>query len=112
MRFVCRKLNIRTTVNEFIWRDIEDEKYGIWVRAVSKSCDFDIFGRLVLIEEFQRFPMIVVDEYEYTKIDETPVEDFSKDDCRRILIDTSKCDTVRLIYNEKSDNIKEYRSIV
>ena len=109
VRMIFRKFNIKTTIYDYIWRDIQDDKYGIWIRAVSEACNFDIFGRLVLIENYERNPMLVLDMYEYTTIDGKVEENIEEDLHRRILIDSSKCDTIRIVYNEDSDNIKNYK---
>lgn len=103
---LCRFLKIRRTVNEFIWSDIEDKKYGLWVRAVNHEIGIDYLGQLCLYEEFQRYPIIVLERYQKLDGDGNVLEDYSARPNEKIIIDTSKCNHLELTYNLKSDNVK------
>lgn len=52
LRTVCRVLRIKRTVNEYIWYDIADKKYPLWVRTVNKALDIEYMGQLTLTEDF------------------------------------------------------------
>lgn len=109
MRWILKKLKIKSTINEYIWRDIEDKDNGLWVKVVSKECNFDIYGQLVLFEQFERKPIIVLNRYIYRNYsDKKIIKDFDTVPTKRIVIDTSKCDVIELTYDKNSDNIKNH----
>lgn len=109
-RKVLKCLHISRTVNPYIWNDIDDfskEPQSLWVYLEYRSIGVSYYGLLITIEDFQRYPQIVLGCY--TKIDsEYPARsrDFSKDPTQRVLLDTDKADLIELVYNEASDNIK------
>lgn len=107
MRELCKKLKIRSTVNEYIWYDIEDHGDNpLWVKATIIDQGIVIIGQLVIVEEYQRNPMLVLNRYIIEDFSGNIVEDNDDVLTKRILIDTQKCDRVELIYDKDSVNLK------
>jgi hypothetical protein len=106
-KLLLKKINIRRTTNEFIWDDILDKKNSIWVRAISNDLDLDYYGVCVLVEDFQRYPQVIISNYVKRTLDGTVIEDCYLKPEKRAIIDTSKFSNIELIYNKNSENIKE-----
>jgi hypothetical protein len=106
-KVLLKKINIRRTTNEFIWDDIIDKKNSIWVRAISNDLDLDYYGVCVLVEDYQRYPQVVLSNYIKRTLDGVEIEDCYNKPEKRVIIDTSKFNYIELIYNKDSENIKE-----
>lgn len=109
---ILKKLNIRRTINPYIWSDIEDntkEPKTLWVYLEFQKISMSYFGVLSLTEDFQRQPMIVLSCYTATRLDGAVVHDYTEDATKRILLDTSQADIIELIYDNGSDNIAEVK---
>ena len=98
-RAFCRKLNIRRTTNKFIWLDLEDD-HVIWVRAINYQNEMDCLGQLLLVEDFQRFPQLVLTRYIRKDLRGNVIIDMTYNPKERIVIDTAKCDIVELSYTD------------
>lgn len=106
---LLKKFKIRRTTNEYIWNDIVDKKKTLWVRVVSHELDLDYFGIIVLVEDFQRQPQIVLSNYIKRNIAGITIEDCYCKPEKRVIIDTSKYNYIELIYEKDSENIKEFK---
>lgn len=104
---IFKKLKISATLNEYLWYDIEDKSdKPLWVRIVIVSQNLDLTGQLVMFEEYQRKPMIILGYYIRKDLEGNTKEDCSNDPTQRVVIDTEKCDRIELVYNKDSVNIK------
>ena len=106
IRVICKKLKIRSTVNEYIWYDIEDHgDKPLWVKATIIDQGIAITGQLVIVEEYQRMPMLVLNRYIIEDLSRNIIEDNDEELTKRILVDTQKCDRIELIYDKNSINL-------
>lgn len=106
IRKICKKLKIRSTVNEYIWYDIEDHgDKSLWVKSTIIGQGIEITGQLVIVEEYQRMPMLVLDRYIIKDLHGNIIEDNDEDLTKRILVDTQYCDRIELIYDKESVNL-------
>jgi hypothetical protein len=60
------------------------------------------YGQVVIVEEFSREPQIVLSRYDISDLNGNMISDFDEKLNHRILIDTSKCDEIRLVYDKES----------
>lgn len=113
LKKVLRKINVRRTVNPYIWNDIEDKSKTLWVHVGFKELNAQFLGKLVCIEDFQRQPTIVLGNYSQCEFNEDINDadnisiDCTNDSKQRVVIDTAKADFIKLIYDKDSENIKD-----
>lgn len=105
-RSILKKLNICRTFNQNIWHDLADRKHSVWVDLRSRQLERHYFGLLVLVEDFEKYPRIVLSRYTIYGKNNEIIEDYDKDPTQRIFIDTSLYDDIRLVYHNDSKNIK------
>lgn len=67
-----------------------------------------ILGILVSVEEFQREPQIVLQQYQVLDLEGRVLEDYMGKPERHILIKTQKFDSIDIIYDKDS---KQYTNI-
>ena len=107
VRKLCKKLKIRSTVNECIWYDLEDHgDKPLWVKATIFEQNVIIIGQLIIVEEYQRMPLLVLNRYIIKDLCGNIVEDKDSDITRRIIVDTQKCSRIELIYDINSVNLE------
>lgn len=99
---ILRKLNIHHTVNDNIWYDIIDYEKNLIVYATLKENGMKYVGVLKTLEDFQRKPLIVLNQYSlYDKENKLLVDNTGKlNECT--VIDTSECSRIDLLYDETS----------
>jgi len=111
---ILRRLGVKRTINEYLWGDITDPTHPLWIEVTIQSINRKYFGQIVLIEDFQREPQIVLSRYEIWNLNGEKLSDFDQKPNYRIMIDISKCDEIRFIYDKDSeyvlinDRIKSY----
>ena len=105
-RQIFKKLGITRTFNRNIWQDLMDKEHSLWADVRSKKLQRHYFGQIVLVEEFERYPRIVLSRYTIYDKHNNIIEDYDKDPTQRIVIETTLYDDIRLVYNENSKNIK------
>lgn len=108
LNIILKKLHINRTINMNIWHDIVDSKNPMWIRAVNRGEGYIILGILVLVEEFERYPQIVLQQYEVFDINSGDLYDHKEDARRQIVIKTENFDEIEIVYDEDS---KMYRKI-
>ena len=106
---LLKSLRIRRTTNEYFWSDIIDQGKTVWVRAICNETDLDYFGILVVVEDYPRFPQIVLSNYLKRTMNGEIIEDCYLSPEKRVIIDTSKCEIIELIYESSSEKIKEVK---
>ena len=99
-RKILNKLHIPYTVKKYIWYDLEGKKDTfVLVKYYDRKIAY--YGRLGLYEEYQRFPQIMLKDYEVLKLENSyhngiTIEDYNNTG-RMILLDTSKADSIEFI---------------
>lgn len=105
-RSILKKCNICRTFNQNIWHDLADRQHSVWVDIRSRQLERHYFGLLVLVEDFEKYPRIVLSRYTIYDKNNEIIEDYDEDPTQRIFIDTSLYDDIRLVYHKDSKNIK------
>lgn len=109
-RKILTKLRISRSVHENIWHDIIDvEGNAMWIRAVSREKEQVIIGILVLAEEFQRHPLLVLQQYRVYNLEGEIVEDYIEDANHQIIIKSEDYDTIDVVYDEESSHYKKIK---
>ncbi len=104
-RNIFKKIKINRTFNKNIWHDIMDKEHTVWADIRSKTLKRHYYGEIVLIEDFEKYPRIVLSKYTIYDKDNEVIEDYDNDPTKRIFIDTSLYDDIRLTYHKDSKNI-------
>lgn len=104
-RSILKKFNICRTFNQNIWHDLADRNHSVWVDLRSTQLKRHYYGLLVLVEDFEKYPRIVLSRYTIYDKDNNIIEDYDKEPTQRIFIDTSLYDDIRLTYHKDSKNI-------
>lgn len=104
-RNIFKKIKINRTFNKNIWHDIMDKEHTVWADIRSKTLKRHYYGEIVLIEDFEKYPRIVLSRYTIYDKDNEVIEDYDNDPTKRIFIDTSLYDDIRLTYHKDSKNI-------
>lgn len=90
-------LDIRTTYPGDFWIDVQDKRnISFWIEAEYRGNLF--YGEVELIESHERYPQITLVYYKRTDLDGNIVEDYTKDGTQKFVLDTAKCDTIKLLY--------------
>lgn len=106
-RKILTKLRISRSVHENIWHDIIDvEGNTMWIRAVSREKEQVIIGILVLVEEFQRYPLLVLQQYRVYDLEGKLIEDYIQNANHQIIIKSEYYDTIDVVYDEESSHYK------
>lgn len=104
-RNIFKKIKINRTFNKNIWHDIMDKEHTVWADIRSKTLKRHYYGEIVLIEDFEKYPRILLSRYTIYDKDNEVIEDYDNDPTKRIFIDTSLYDDIRLTYHKDSKNI-------
>ncbi len=103
---ILRLIGIQNTLNDELWVDIEGDK-SVWAEIYSHETNEYYFGLVCLSENFKDNPKIVLKRYAIFKdTNDDPIKDYNNDPCKRILIDTSKCDVIKLTYSNENEIVK------
>ncbi len=103
-----RKIGVYRTRNKYIWKDIEDTDHATLIKTINPDTKEAYFGVLKYYEDYERHPQIVLQYFQYWENIEkdNPTKDFSKDPQCVALIDTEKFSQIFVVYNSKSDKVK------
>ena len=82
-----------------------DKEHTVCADIRSKTLKKHYYGEIVLIEDFEKYPRIVLSRYTIYDKDNEVIEDYDNDPTKRIFIDTSLYDDIRLTYHKDSKNI-------
>lgn len=105
---ILKKLHVNRSINENIWHDIMDiDKRTMWIRAVSKEREQVIVGILVMVEEFQRFPQLLLQQYQIFDLEGNLVEDYIANANQQILIRTEDFENIDIVYDLKSSQYEK-----
>jgi len=105
---ILKKLHVNRSINENIWHDIMDiDKRTMWIRAVSKERERVIVGILVMVEEFQRFPQLLLQQYQIFDLEGNLVEDYIANANQQILIRTEDFENIDIVYDLKSSQYEK-----
>lgn len=104
---VLDKLQIKRTKQKYIWYDIMEDKYGVYIDAENPEDNIRYVGKIVLVEESQRQPLVQISEYIMYK-DGEEVYNYSDKKNRTILIDTSVYSCIEINYQECSNKYKNW----
>lgn len=107
-RQLLLKTRINRSVHENIWHDIMDvDKKTMWIRAVSNEKNQVIIGILVLVEEFQRYPILLLQQYQMYDLEGNLIEDYLEHANRQILIKSEYYDTIDVVYDRESTHYRK-----
>lgn len=106
---IIDKLQIKHTKFKYMWQNIEDPEFAVFVDITNPDTKSRYFGQLVMYEEFERSPIIQICKY-MSWSGETLLYDFSEDPTRTVLIDTSKYTEIDIVYQKVSNVIKRWSS--
>lgn len=107
VRWLFGVLKIKHTLNRNIWYDIIDYENTVWVYAWTKDYKYQYQGILSLVEDDQREPIIVLEQYTLRDKDGNLLADNTGKAEERTIIKTAECERVDLLYNERSHVIKQ-----
>lgn len=94
-------LKINRTERKYIWYDIKDPT-AVYVDATNPETSVRYFGKLKLIEESQRQPLILLEGYtKYVNGEEDC--NYLTDYKRTVLLDTSKYTEIEITYQIKKE---------
>ena len=105
---VINILKIKHTKFKYMWQNIDDPNYAIFIDATNPETHIRYFGQVVMYEEFERFPIIQICKYMAWKNDEI-LFDYSDNPTQTVLIDTSKYTEIDIIYQKNSNVIKRWK---
>lgn len=83
------------------------DKRTMWIRAVSKEREQVIVGILVMVEEFQRFPQLLLQQYQIFDLEGNLVEDYIANANQQILIRTEDFENIDIVYDLKSSQYEK-----
>lgn len=104
---IIDKLKIKHTKYKYMWQNIDDPDYAIFIDVTNPDTNIRYFGQLVVYEEFERFPIIQLCRY-INWDNNGLLNDYSDDPTRTVLIDTSKYTEIDVTYQKCSDFIKRW----
>ncbi len=108
---VINILKIKHTKFKYMWQNIDDPNYAIFIDATNPETHIRYFGQVVMVvmyEEFERFPIIQICKYMAWK-DNDLLFNYSDDPTQTVLIDTSKYTEIDIIYQKDSRVIKRWK---
>lgn len=105
---VINFLKIKHTKFKYMWQNIDDPIYAIFIDATNPETHIRYFGQVVMYEEFERFPIIQICKYMAWKDNEL-LFDCSDDPTQTVLIDTSKYTEIDVVYQKNSNIIKRWK---
>lgn len=105
---ILKKLHVNRSVNQNIWHDIMDiDKKTMWIRAVSREREQVIVGILVMVEEFERFPQLLLQQYQVFDLEGDLIEDYTANANQQILIKTEDFESIDIVYDLKSSQYEK-----
>lgn len=107
-RNILKKMHINRSANENIWHDIIDvDKKTMWIRAVNMERDQVIVGILVMVEEFERFPQLLLQQYQVFDLEGNLIEDYTGSANRQVLIKTDNLERIDIVYDINSSQYEK-----
>lgn len=101
-----RFIGVENTLNDDFWVDIEGDK-SVWAEVYCKDTEEYYYGLVCLSENFKDEPKIVLKRYSiYKENSNEPIKDYNTDPAKRIVIDTSKCEVIKLTYSNNSNVVQ------
>lgn len=94
-------LRIDSTLNENIWDDIverQSKEATIWLNV--KCNDLYYCGQIIRIENYAKYPLILLSLYIIKDKDNNTLYDRTEDKYENVLIDTSKCSAIEITYDK------------
>lgn len=108
LKKILKKMQIHRSINENLWHDIIDiDKKTMWIRAVSWERNQVIVGILVMVEEFQRYPQLVLQQYQIFDLEGKLTEDYIERPNQHILIRSENFDTIDIVYDIASSHYEK-----
>ncbi|WP_303819335.1 hypothetical protein [Ruminococcus flavefaciens] len=92
-------LKIHQDGEKFIWRNLIGEK-TMWATLTNNKDQTYYYGRVAMIESFERKPQILLTEYKYSK-DGNTLNDYTNHPEQTILLDTSQFQDIRISYSDE-----------
>lgn len=104
---VLRYIGVHRTRNKYIWKDIEDPDYIMVADVINPDTKEAYHGVVIYYEEFERYPQIVLNHYQYWENwHDNLTMDFSNDPSKVVLVDTTRFSRITISYDSKSKKIK------
>lgn len=94
-------LKINRTERKYIWYDLRDT-IAVYIDATNPDTKVRYFGKLKLIEESQRQPLILLKGY-VKYIGDKEIVDYLDDNTRTVLLDTSKYTEIEITYQREKE---------
>lgn len=98
-------LHIKQDGEPFIWRNLMGDK-PMWATLINYNNETYYYGRIVMIESFERKPQILLTEYKYEKGEQSL--DFSQNPEQTVLLDTSNFQDIRISYAREDSIINSW----
>lgn len=102
-------LKIRDTGNVYYWDDIMDNDYPMKVRVSFENTIYE--GMLHNYESYSNEPHIIITSYIIKDVDNKIINDFSDDNTRVIILNTSNATNVELLYYKDSKICKDLQDL-
>lgn len=103
---ILKKIHLGRSINQSIWNDIVDiDKKPMWIQVVNRERDQVVRGILVSVEEFERFPQFVLQQYQVLNLNGEMIEDNSQNAFCHILLKSIDFDEVDIRYDSTSKQI-------
>lgn len=88
------KIGINRTPTQNIWNDILHA--GTWVRIWLPDSERSYLGQVSYREDYERAPIVVLEQYQFLEDDGTVMYDNSDDDSKRVVLNLRKFERVEL----------------
>lgn len=99
-------LDIRQTKSQFIWQDILGDS-PIWITAIDYEKEIFYYGKVVLVESYEKEPKILITEYKYEN-DKRQIDN-TDNPGETVLIDTSKFQDIWISYVQDEDKVESWK---
>lgn len=99
-------LDIRQTKSQFIWQDILGDT-PIWITAIDYEKEIFYYGKVVLVESYEKEPKVLITEYKYMT-DKKQIDN-TNNPGETVLIDTSKFQDIWISYVQDEEKVKSWR---
>lgn len=100
---------IRDTGNLYYWDDIMDNKYPMKIRVI---CENEIYeGMLHNYESYSNDPHIILSSYVIMDKDENVKKDFTDNDSRIIVLNTTEVIAVEIMYAQNSEMCEDLKNL-
>lgn len=92
-----------------IWDELKDPNHSLWATVYLDKYGVYYQGVVRLYDETQKRPQVILSKYKKFKSGiDAPVEDFSGDSTKRVLIDTCDAPRIEFSYHEDSKVITRF----